>query len=253
MKLYISVVNHHHDNLIISNNVLKNLALEHTVILKSNTSPSQELVEYCNKGNIHLLKKEKVLGFGANNNDVFHCAWSQLGMNDSDYFLVLNPDVIVENKQLEKLLKLAEQFNSDISAINLYKNCDKTLYDNSIRHYHSFLSPVKSLLGMERNDIYDKSEIHEPITIDWAAGSFLLFKAECYKKSNGFDERYFMYFEDADICTRANKQGLTVMYFPQIEAIHLAAHNNRKLFSKHLQWYITSLLRYHMTKFSFYF
>jgi GT2 family glycosyltransferase len=246
LPLFISVVNHFHDALISNEETLKNLAKHHKVIVKSNTLPSTELKTYCKENNLSLmLPDDESKGFGANNNEVFNYAISQLRMQDNDFFLVLNPDVIITEESIEQLLLLATQFQSDISAINLYKNRERTLSDDSIRRYHSLLNPLKGLLGLKRNDAYDKSKIEKPITIDWAAGSFLLFTVKSYKKLKGFDEKYFMYFEDVDICTRANKQGLKVMYFPQIEAIHLAAHNNRKLFSNHFKWYLFSLIRYH--------
>ncbi|MGO1296213.1 MAG: glycosyltransferase [Vibrio sp.] len=248
MNLFISVVNHHHDDLIIQFDTLQHLSIHYSVIVKSNTEPSPLLREYCQRHSIHLLTENKTKGFGANNNDVFNYAQQQLGMTQHDYFLVLNPDVIIDKSMIAELLKLIEQHQSDIAAINLYKDEEKTIFDHSIRRNHSLLNPLKSLIGLPRNDIYDKASIHTPQEIDWAAGSFLLFSAQCYEKLNGFDETYFMYFEDADICMRAKKKGNTIKYFPQIEAIHLAQHANRKLFSKHFYWYVRSLLIYHYKK-----
>lgn len=232
--------------MICSNPTLRNLATKHTVILKSNTPATEELKTYCIDSGIILIQGKEKKGFGANNNEIFAYALKQLQIKSDDYFLVLNPDVIIGAPEINELLKLANKYNTDISAINLYKNIKKMEYDNSIRHYHSLLNPFKSLFRLPRNDIYDKSRIKEPLAIDWAAGSFLLFSVKCYLQLGGFDERYFMYFEDTDICTRANNVGLKVMYFPQIEAIHLAAYNNRKVLSKHFKWYLRSLLRYHI-------
>lgn len=248
MRLFISIINHHHDDLILQYDTLRQLSTHYSVILKSNTQPSSDLHAYCQYHAIHLLTDNKTKGFGANNNDVFHFAQQQLGMTLEDYFLVLNPDVIIDKNMIAQLLKLVEQHQSDISAINLYKDKEKTIFDHSIRRSHSLLNPLKSLLGLPRNDIYDKASIHSPQEIDWAAGSFLLFSAQCYEQLNGFDETYFMYFEDADICMRAHKKGNIIKYFPQIEAIHLAQHANRKLFSKAFYWYITSLIKYHSMK-----
>ncbi|MDE1292895.1 hypothetical protein [Vibrio aestuarianus] len=81
--------------------------------------------------------------------------------------------------------------------------------------------------------------------VDWAAGSFLVFQADLYKKLNGFDENYFMYFEDVDICFRARKYyDQNVVYLSNIKAIHQGGYQNRKIFSKHFRWYFSSLLRF---------
>jgi N-acetylglucosaminyl-diphospho-decaprenol L-rhamnosyltransferase len=246
MKLFISVVNHNHDKIICENSTLKNLAKEHTVILKSNTPATSELQAYCNNNNIILIQRDEIKGFGANNNDIFNIAKIKFKMNKQDYFLVLNPDIKISTEVISQLLIQLKNTYSDISAINLFLDSTMTQYDHSIRHYPALLNPLKTLLNIPRQDLYDKNEIDHPIKIDWAAGSFLLFRAECYESLNGFDEKYFMYFEDADICTRANLAGLQVTYFPDIKAVHFASHQNRKLFSKHFIWYWISSFRYHL-------
>lgn len=245
MALFISVVNHNHDEMISANDTLKNLAQKHTVIIKSNTEAKTCLQQYCQKSGIHLIQGSSFKGFGANNNEVFKVAKASFNMCNEDYFLVLNPDIEISLESISSLLTELQHTPADISAINLFRDKAMTEYDNSIRHYPKLLNPFKTLLGLPRKDIYNKELIKKPTNIDWAAGSFLLFKALAYEKLNGFDEKYFMYFEDADICTRANIKGYKVMYFPKIKAVHFASHQNRKLFSKHFIWYLSSQFRYH--------
>lgn len=247
MSLFISVVNHNHDKIITSNNTLKNLAKMHYVIIKSNSIASDDLINYCSKNGIYLIQGKSKKGFGANNNEIFNYSKKNLNMVSNDYFLILNPDVEITESGISHLQRLVNQYDSYISTINLYLDKAHTIYDKSIRKYPSLLNPLKSIFGIQRKDYYDKSTILEPMPVDWAAGSFLLFKTECFEDLQGFDEQYFMYFEDVDICTRAKKSGYSVIYFPQVEATHLAMHNNRKIFSKHFLWYCCSALRYSFT------
>jgi N-acetylglucosaminyl-diphospho-decaprenol L-rhamnosyltransferase len=244
MALFISVINHNHDTLISQNETLSELSREHFVIIKSNTPAKQCLIDYCNDNSIYLFESQKN-GFGANNNEVFRIAKSIFGMNNDDLFLVLNPDIEITLTAINNLINELKNDKVDIAAINLFLDKSLTEYDNSIRYYPKIINPIKTLLKINRKDLYDKNKIQEPIKIEWAAGSFLLFTVKSYEKLNGFDESYFMYFEDADICTRANTTGLTIKYFPNIKAIHYAFHNNRKLLSKHFLWYLRSLLKYH--------
>ncbi len=231
--------------MIVANPTLADLAKDFTVIIKSNTPTTDALSDYCIKHRIKLIQGETVKGFGANNNEVFQYCMIELKASPLDYFLVLNPDVEIDTKSLYQLINQAQEYNADISAINLFTDRSLSTYDNSIRRYPKLLTPIKSLLGIKRNDIFDKRQIEQPIKIEWAAGSFLLFKVRCFEQLTGFDEKYFMYFEDADICTRANKHKLHVYYFPDIKAIHYASHQNRKIFSKHFAWYSLSSVRYH--------
>lgn len=251
MALFISVVNHNHDEMISENDTLKNLAQKHTVIIKSNTEAKTCLKQYCQKSGIHLIQGSSFKGFGANNNEVFKVAKTSFNMCKEDYFLVLNPDIEISLESISSLLTELQHTPTDIAAINLFRNRAMTEYDNSIRHYTKLLNPFKTLLRLPRKDFYDKSVIKQPISIDWAAGSFLLFKTGCYQELKGFDEKYFMYFEDADICTRANLKRHNVVYFPNIKAVHFASHQNRKLLSKHFIWYCRSSIRYNL-KFKFF-
>ncbi|WP_044366925.1 glycosyltransferase family 2 protein [Vibrio fluvialis] len=244
MALFISVVNHGHDEMIVANPTLASLAKHFNVIIKSNTTASDMLVGHCLEHNITLIPGDIKKGFGANNNEIFQYIIKNLNPAGNDYFLVLNPDVEIDVYSIFKLIENAEKYQSDISAINLFTDRSFISYDNSIRRYPRLFAPIKSLLGMKRNDVYDKSQINEPIRIEWAAGSFLLFNVNCFESLGGFDEKYFMYFEDADICTCANKKGFSVYYFPEIKAVHYASHQNRKLLSKHFIWYLESSIKY---------
>lgn len=246
MTVFVSIVNHGHDAMIVDNPTLPTLAQHFTIIIKSNTQPTPALTDFCCEHHIHLLRGSKPKGFGANNNEVFQYVQSHLNPTGKDFFLALNPDVEIDAESVSELVAQAIEYQADISAINLYTDKSLSTYDRSIRRYPSLLSPLKSLVGIPRSDVYDKSKIDKPTRIEWAAGSFLLFTVYSFELLSGFDERYFMYFEDADICTRANKQKLNVYYFPNIKAVHFASHQNRRLLSKHFIWYWQSSLRYQL-------
>jgi GT2 family glycosyltransferase len=70
------------------------------------------------------------------------------------------------------------------------------------------------------------------------SGCFMLIKGEDFKLVNGFDERYFMYFEDYDLCLELNKKGKRIVYTPFSSVIHYyerGAHKNSKLFKIFMQ------------------
>ncbi len=247
MALFISVVNHNHDEMICENPTLKELAIEHTVLLKSNTQATSKLQNYCKNNGIILIQGTETKGFGANNNEVFNYAEQLLTLSEDDYFLVLNPDVEISLEVINRLLSTITANGYAISTINLFRNKAMTEYDNSIRRFPSILNPIKTLLKIKRTDHYDKNKITEPMTVDWAAGSFLLFKYDAYKQLNGFDERYFMYFEDVDICRRAKRKNIFIYYIPDIKAVHYASYSNRVIISKYSLFYFKSLIKYQLS------
>lgn len=69
-----------------------------------------------------------------------------------------------------------------------------------------------SFLFKKNDCVVNKNKITKPTYVDWAAGSFLIFNAFFYSKLNGFNEKYFMYCEDIDICWRAKNTSILQFY-----------------------------------------
>jgi len=248
MSIYISVVSHHHSTLINQLSCLKSLSEKFKVVIKSNKENDQ-FDEFVLNQNVHWINKHFDCGFGYNNNIIFRYCQTQLGMTENDYFIVLNPDVDIDAQTIESLIDSMEQDGRLIASINLFKDNDMKIYDNSIRYFPSFSQFVKSFVGLENTAIINKSTINKACFVDWASGSFLALKASHYSRMGGFDEKYFMYCEDIDICYRSNRLKVPVTYYPNFMAIHLAKHANRNILSKHFYWHLTSVFRFLMTKY----
>ncbi|PKH01846.1 glycosyltransferase family 2 protein [Psychromonas sp. MB-3u-54] len=243
--IYISIVSHGNDDDIINNSNLKEInALENvTVIIRDNLS-SQKLKEYCLSNHFVYSASGVVLGFGANNNINFKVA-SNLGMNNTDWFVLFNPDLDISAAMIQKLSDSLSNSSSQLFAINLYFDDKFSKMEHSLRRFPTFLSFFNILKRKSFTEAYDKANLADGSLVDWAAASFLVFQAELYEKLNGFDESYFMYFEDVDLCYRANKfYNQYVVYLKNVKAIHEGGYQNRKLFSKHFRWYFSSLLRF---------
>src|SRR2546426_2180712 len=68
---------------------------------------------------------------------------------------------------------------------------------------------------------------HESVVVDWLSGACMLARRDALEKVNGFDERYFLYWEDADLCRRLRGVGYHVRYVPGAKAIHRVGHSSR--------------------------
>jgi len=100
-------------------------------------------------------------------------------------------------------------------------------------------------VGLKNNTIIDKTVIDTPTFVDWSAGSFLMFRVDLYRKLHGFNQRYFMYCEDVDICWRAKTlYAERVLFVPDLKAMHQAQFNNRRFFSRHFFWHVSSAFRF---------
>lgn len=250
--IFLCIVNHNHDELIINNETLPLLSKKYQIIIKSNTPATDALIKFTKSNKIQLINSHYGLGFGENNNHVFRHLNNNNVISDDDYFLVINPDVKIQHTELKKLQLQTKIVISDMYTINLYNDENYEQPELSIKKFPSIIGPIQGLISkIKRTDAYNKEMITEPKVIDWAAGSFLMFSKRCYESLNGFDESYFMYFEDVDICKRAKQEQMLLTYLPQVKAVHKGAYNNRKLFSQHFYWYLKSYFRYHIFKILF--
>ncbi|HFM0633691.1 TPA: galactosyltransferase-related protein, partial [Escherichia coli] len=124
----------------------------------------------------------------------------------------------------------------------------KSKHDYSIRSFPTLYDFLCSfLLGVNKSKI-KKENILSDTVVDWCAGSFMLIHALSFLNVNGFDQKYFMYCEDIDLCMRLKLSGVDLYYTPHFDAIHYAQHENRRIFTKAFRWHIRSITRYILRK-----
>tara|TARA_R110001606_G_scaffold55669_1_gene135445 strand:- start:1211 stop:1966 length:756 start_codon:yes stop_codon:yes gene_type:complete len=239
MNIIISIVSHGHGSLVSENTHLLAISMLTgvSIVVKDNLG-EQILKEYCAINDFIYIDEMKGLGFGANNNYIFN-NYLQL---ETDYFIVMNPDVYISVNEFSKLYRYLILSNRPLVTIDLYRDFDFDVRDNSIRKFPRFSDFFYSFLLSKNSSIYDrKSLIENP---DWCAGSFMCFSVGLFSKLNGFDENFFMYCEDLDICKRSKDKGYPLYYFSGSKAVHTAAFNNRSMFSIHFYWHLSSVVRY---------
>lgn len=241
--IYTSVVSHGHLSTIAELDVLGQLNgdVDIMVLVLDNVG-EDGLQEWCNQRDIAYRVNDDRQGFGANNNTVFSILEREFDLDESDYFLVVNPDVIVAPEQVKAVISEMQEFGAVLATCNLFRDLNRTLFDPSVRRYPKASDFLKSFLLGYNPSIIDKSEVNEPVYVDWAAGSFLMFQVSLYRRLGGFDESYFMYCEDIDICLRSHLLfGERVLYIPQVRIVHWAQHQNRSVFSRHFLWHLRSI------------
>jgi GT2 family glycosyltransferase len=172
------------------------------------------------------------LGFGANHNQAFgRCA--------TPYFCVVNPDIRLARDPFPALT--AHLSAPGIAVAGPLVRAPSGEVENSA---HRFLTPAALLRKFfHRRDPPEYPVDRGPVEVDWIAGMFMLFRADAYRLLGGFDEAYFLYYEDVDLCRRLAQKGLKVLYDPTIEVTHdarRASRRNPRLMAHHL----SSMLRY---------
>jgi hypothetical protein len=145
-----------------------------------------------------------------------------------EYVLFLNPDTLVPAGTLDQALTYLRSqpavgvigvklLNSDgslqVSCWN-FLSLTTILLDNLLRLP---LAPP-SLAGRYLYRLWNHDEIRE---VDWICGAFMLGRRSVVEEVGGFDEDYFMYSEDMDLCYRVRQRGYRVCYFPEAAVTHL--------------------------------
>jgi GT2 family glycosyltransferase len=107
-----------------------------------------------------------------------------------------------------------------------------------------FPTPVSIL----RKAVARRAEVDYPIkdeTIypDWVAGMFMVFPHEVFAALGGFNERYFLYYEDVNLCARLMLAGKRVALCPSASAIHDARRQSLRSL-RYLRWHLSSMMRY---------
>lgn len=186
---------------------------------------------------VKIIENKTIRGFATNNN---------LGVKNSrgKYILILNPDIILLPGSIDKLYCHLKQNESIGILVPKLLNVDLSI-QFSVRKFMNFKIMFQRFINKGKDNL--KSKITQDYLlknfdrdktqpIDWALGAAMFLTREWFDQLKGFDEGYFLYVEDVDICLRNWKLGKPVVYFPESVFIH--AHQR----SSSIGWNKTKLI-----------
>jgi GT2 family glycosyltransferase len=168
----------------------------------------------------------------------FACAVNEgCWLSRSPWLLVLNPDVRVPPDFCDRVLALAnrlerEQPRAGIVGMQL-RNTDGSR-QLSAGPFPTLARTLGGLLRPRDRRKYCPQHGKRPSRVSWATGCCLLLKRECIEHVGGFDENFFLYYEDVDLCRRAWAAGWSVWFEPSIRVIHEHPLHSRTV-SAHLR------------------
>jgi N-acetylglucosaminyl-diphospho-decaprenol L-rhamnosyltransferase len=200
---------------------------EVVVVDNASTDGSADRLLIADPG-VRLVRAGENLGYGSGVNR---------GLQESDRGLVLvcNPDVVVHEGALGALVDAL--LDDDRTAVvgPCILETDGSRYP-SARRFPSWLDAAgHALLGIVRPDNpftgrYRMTDLDtaRPSAVDWVSGACFLARRSVLEELGGFDERYFMYLEDTDLCWRVGRAGYRVCYVPQATVSHLRGHSTAR-------------------------
>lgn len=199
------------------------------VVDNNSTDQSAEMVRV-DCPNVRLFALEENLGFGRANN---------LGMREAkgDYFLLLNPDTVVAEDTLAIMLEFMRSHPEAGMAGCKLLNSDGSFQAACRRGFPTPWASFTKLFGLARlfpnwklfagyNLTY--LPIDKTYEVDALCGAFMVMSRAAYDATRGFDEAYFMYGEDLDLCFRTQRAGLKVYYVHTTSTVHFQGESTRR-------------------------
>lgn len=168
------------------------------------------------------------------------------------YLFFLNPDTKILKADL---YRLSDFFNENEK--NAVAGCKLLWEDGRFQDsYKRFFSPLFSVLEvlefhyyfsnnfLNKKVNYNFKIFRELTEVDWVIGAAFVVKRDYFEKVDGFDESFFMYFEEIDLCKRIREVGGKVYFYPDIEVIHFKGKSSEQTSVRKIEYY-QSMAYYH--------
>lgn len=181
---------------------------------------------------VRIIRNSRPQGFGANHNQAFAQATGA-------FFCVMNPDIRFNRDPFLPLLHCLQDVAVGVVA-PLVLGEGGGVEDSARRFPTPFKILCKAMGGCKSGDY---SVYEGEVFPDWVGGMFMLFSRATFAKMRGFDERYFLYYEDVDLCARLMLSGYRALLCARAQVVHLARRDSHRHL-KFLKWHVTSMIRF---------
>ncbi len=170
------------------------------------------------------------LGFGKACNVGAHRA-------SGKYLLFLNPDTLVSHNTLEVFVRLLNENPQIGIAGPKILNPDGSFQASCRRSFPTPFNAFCHLFGLSRifgrNKLFGRYNMtyldpDKEAEVDALSGSFMFMRASVFEEIGGFDERFFMYGEDLDLCAKTRQAGYTIWYTPDTQIVHFKGKSSAK-------------------------
>lgn len=215
-----------------------NIKLKYEIIVIDNNSNERSIENIkTDFPRVNILFSKDNKGFGSACNKGAEVA-------DSKYFVFVNPDTIFFEDPFSPIFEYMEMNKNTGVCSGILENEKKALV-YTFNDFPGFLWEIMGALGigehrkilklLKNPEILNRSRI--PMNVGWLIGAFLFFRADLFKNINGFDEDYFLYYEDVDIQKRVKSLNLKIEVLPNIRICHNERSSVRSFEGENLYYF----------------
>ncbi len=178
---------------------------------------------------VRLIKNDKNIGFAAANN-------LALKIIKGKYTLFLNNDTVFKNNVIEKAFKFAEAMKQPVFAGCQLLNADMSKQESVVDFPNLWNTITENFFlykVVKRSKLFNKyyqnyNDYHKEIEVDVIRGAFMFCPTKQILELNGFDDRFFFYSEETDLCYRFKKSGGKIFFLPDVKLIHYGGETTDK-------------------------
>lgn len=181
---------------------------------------------------LRIIENPTARGYGANQNAAFHVCRGPV-------FCVLNPDIRIARDPFPALLDCLRDPTVGVAAPLIMS--PRGTVEDSARRFPTPLS-ILAKAAFRRTSV-DYAIGNDLVYPDWVAGMFMLFPREIFASLGGFNERYFLYYEDVELCARISLAGRRAVLCPTASVVHDARRQSLKTM-RYARWHLCSMMRY---------
>jgi N-acetylglucosaminyl-diphospho-decaprenol L-rhamnosyltransferase len=193
---------------------------------------------------VRVIRNQENLGYGRACNQGFSAA-------TAPFVCLLNPDIIPDPECLQKMA-VALAAHPDVGILGpRLRNPDGSVYPSARIVPTPAVALGHAALGMflpnnRFSRVYKLMDVPgvAEMEVEWVSGAAMLVRREAFQVVGGFDEDFFMYVEDLDLCVRLGELGWKALYYPQVEMTHHVAGSSRRTPYSMIRHHHQSLLRY---------
>jgi hypothetical protein len=181
---------------------------------------------------VGVLKNANPQGFAANHNQAFSHAKGR-------FFAVVNPDIVLTQALWGQLIEALSAPGVGVVAPRVVS--PQGNQDDSARRFPTPAIIAAKARGRAFGPDYDFAT--GPTPVDWVGGMFMVFRREVYAQMGGFDTRYFLYYEDVDLCARLRLAGYQVLVCDDATVVHDAQRCSHRSW-RYMRWHLRSMWRF---------
>jgi len=166
--------------------------------------------------NIQVISKNKNLGWGR----AVNLAFENVSTN---FFLTLNPDVSIDANSIENMFNVLNQY-SDCGIVSPIMLPNKDFYG---AFPEKNLKNVNSSNEIKSRELLLNSEIEGELCVDAAHGSAFLISSKYFENIGKYNEKYFLFWEEIDLCRKYRSKKLSVIITPRSKAHHIQGNSSK--------------------------